>query len=397
MIINVANFNFGGDSGGGGKPALLQEKTATIVQNGSQTITPDEGFDGMSSVQINAAITGASSAIDFSSIGYDAEFSAELNAKWNNDVAYSKTLYDAWNPSNTSAASLYIGDKKLIYVPNIDTSNVTNMNGMFRGCHSLTSVPSFNTSNVTDMSSMFVYCSSLKTVPLFDTSNVTNMGYMLQFCSSLTTVPSFNTSNVTNMSHMFQSCENLTTVPYFNTSNVTDMTSMFYNCSSLTTVPEMDTSNVTNMSDMFSFCNSLTSVPSFNTSNVTNFNSLFNYCDKLTTIEGISFKSFKESTMNGDYMFGWNSNSSIRKAVFKDIGYQSTAVQFNASYIANWGVNSDEIPDARQSLIDSLITYSFDRATAGYPTCEITLSTNTKALLTEDEKAQIAAKGFTIA
>ena len=397
MIINVANFNFGGDSGGGGKPALLQEKTATIVQNGSQTITPDEGFDGMSSVQINAAITGASSAIDFSSIGYDAEFSAELNAKWNDDVAYSKTLYDAWNPSNTSAISLYHNDKKLVYAPNIDTSNVTYMSDMFSYCTSLTSVPSFNTSNVTDMHNMFVYCSSLKTVPLFDTSNVTNMGYMLQFCSSLTTVPSFNTSNVTNMSYMFQNCENLTTVPYFNTSNVTDMKSMFYNCSSLTSVPEMDTSNVTNMSDMFSFCTSLTSVPSFNTSNVTNFNSLFNYCDKLTTIEGISFKSFKESTMNGDYMFGWNQNSSIRKAVFKDIGYQSTAVQFNASYIANWGVNSDEIPDARQSLIDSLITYSFDRATAGYPTCEITLSTNTKALLTEDEKAQITAKGFTIA
>ena len=89
MVINIANFNFGGDGGGGGKPALLQEKTATIVQNGSQTITPDEGFDGMSSVQINAAITGDSSAIDFSPIGYNAEFSAEVNSNINNDVAYS--------------------------------------------------------------------------------------------------------------------------------------------------------------------------------------------------------------------------------------------------------------------------------------------------------------------
>ena len=325
MIINVANFNFGGDSGGGGKPALLQEKTATIVQNGSQTITPDEGFDGMSSVQINAAITGASSAIDFSQIGYSDELSAELNSVWNNDVAYSKTLYDAWNPSNTSAISLYNNDKKLIYAPNIDTSNVTNMNGMFRACTSLTSVPSFNTSKVTSMTSMFVDCSSLTTVPLFDTSNVTDMGYMLQFCSSLTTVPSFNTSNVTNFQYMFRNCTSL------------------------------------------------------------------------TTIEGISFKSFSASTMNRDYMFGSRPNSSIRKAVFKDIGYQSTAVQFNTSIITNWGVNSDEIQDARQSLIDSLITYSFDRASAGYPTCTITLSTNTKALLTPEEIAQIEAKGFTLA
>ena len=172
MVINIANFNFDGGSGGGGKPALLQEKTATIVQNGSQTIVPDEGFDGMSSVQINAAITGASSAIDFSPIGYDAEFSAELNANINDDVAYSKTLYDAWNPSNTSAESLYQKDTKLVYGPNIDTSNVTNMAYMFQGCKRLTTVPLYNTSKSTTMNSMFYDCLGITSVPLFDTSNV---------------------------------------------------------------------------------------------------------------------------------------------------------------------------------------------------------------------------------
>ena len=324
MVINIANFNFGGDGGGGGKPALLQEKTATIVQNGSQTITPDEGFDGMSSVQINASITGDSSAIDFSQIGYDAELSAEVNAKFNNDVAYSKSLYDAWNPSTTNAYRLYENKTKLIYAPKIDTSNVTMMN------------------------------------------------YMFSSCNGLQTVPLYNTSKVTSMSNMFYKCSNLTYVPKFDTSNVTDMDSMFSICSSLISVPEMDTSNVTTMENMF------------------------NYCTRLTTIEGISFKSFSSSTMDQYYLVGFRTNSSIRKAVFKDIGYQSTAVQFNTSYIENWGVNTSEIQDARQSLIDSLITYSFDRASAGYPTCTITLSLTTKALLTEDEKAQITAKGFTI-
>ena len=396
MIINVANFNFGGDSGGGGKPALLQEKTATIVQNGSQTITPDEGFDGMSSVQINAAITGASSAIDFSQIGYSDELSAELNSVWNNDVAYSKTLYDAWNPSNTSAASLYKGDMKLVYAPNIDTSNVTNMNDMFSGCTSLQIVPLYNTSNVNDMSNMFSYCLSLKNVPLFDTSKVTDMSHMFNNCSGLTSVSSFDTRNVEDMSGMFFGCTNLKSVPSFDTSKVTNMQYLFFNCPSLATVPQFDTSNIDSTSNMFYNCKSLKTVPEMDTSNATSFESMFYDCDSLTTIEGISFKSFSASTMNNFYLCGFG-NSSLRKAVFKDIGYQSIAVQFNTVFIYNWGVNSDEIQDARQSLIDSLITYSFDRATAGYPTCEITLSTNTKALLTEDEKAQIAAKGFTIA
>ena len=421
MVIDIANFNFDGGSGGGGKPALLQEKTATIVQNGSQTITPDEGFDGMSSVQINAAITGASSAIDFSSIGYDSELSAEVNAKLNDDVAYSKSLFDAWNPSNTSASSLYSNDKKLLYAPNINTSNVTNMRSMFGDCASLISVPSFNTSNVTimnymfggcskitsvqyfdtsnvtSMTQMFNNCNNLKSVPLFNTSNVTNMYGMFSGCTSITSVPELDTSKVTDMDFMLDDCSGLTSVPLFDTSNVTSMRFMFSSCQNLKTVPAFNTSNVTNMYGMFSRCDSLTTIPAFDTSKVNNFDSMFARCNSLTTIEGISFKSFKDSTMGNDYLYGMYINNSTRKAVFKDIGYQSTAKQFNTESMKNWGVNSDEIPDARQSLIDSLITYSFDRASAGYPTCTITLSSNTKALLTEDEKAQIEAKGFTIA
>lgn len=421
MIINVANFNFGGDSGGGGKPALLQEKTATIVQNGSQTITPDEGFDGMSSVQINAAITGDSSAIDFSSIGYDAEFSAELNAKYNNDVAYSKTLYDKWNPNNTSTFLLYSGDTRLVYAPNIDTSNVTRADNMFNSCKNLKVVPKYNTSNVEDTSQMFIGCANLISVKKFDTSKVTNMFNMFSGCNSITTIPDFDTINVKNMSGMFGGCYSLTTVPKFNTSNVESMHNMFancsgitsvldfdtsnvesmygmfYNCVSLTTVPAFNVSKVTTFQKMFSGCKSLTSLPELNTINVKNFSWMFEDCDKLTTIEGISFKSFSDSTMDMYYLFSYSSNSSIRKAVFKDIGYNSNTKKFDMSNIKNWGVNTDEIPDARQSVIDSLITYSFDRATAGYPTCEITLSSNTKPLLTEDEKAQITAKGFTIA
>ena len=392
MVINIANFNFDGGSGGSGKPALLQEKTATIVQNGSQTIVPDEGFDGMSSVQINAAITGASSAIDFSSIGYDAELSAELNAKWNDDVAYSKTLYDAWNPSNAGAQNLYKGNTKLIYAPNIDTSNVTNMSSMFSGCTSLTTVPLFDTSNVTNMGYMFNKCSSLTSVPLFNTSNVTLINHMFNGCSGLTSVPLFDTSKVTNMHYMFDGCSRLTSVPTYNTSNVTDMKSMFYDCSGLTSVPLFDTSNVTNMRSMFYDCSSLTSVPTFDTSNVTDVYGMFQDCSSLTTIEGITFKSTTTTLI-----FGYYKNSSVRKAVFKDIGTNTAMTTFDMSYAANWGVNTDEIQDARQSLIDSLITYSFDRSAAGYPTCTIKLSTNTKALLTSEEIAQITAKGYSIA
>ena len=304
----------------GVKSTLYTNLTNKGVTNISETDTLSTLANKVST------ITAGGSGVDFSQIGYSNEFSAELNAKMNDDIAYSKSLLDAWNPNNpNSALQLYMGDTKLVYAPNIDTSNVTIMQRMF------------------------------------------------QNCVRLTTVPLYNTIKVKDMYQMFDNCPSLQTVPGFNTSNVTIMESMFEGCSLLKTVPEMDTSKVTKFQYMFANCTSL------------------------TTIEGISFKSFSASTMNNQYIFGSSINSSIRKAVFKDIGYQSNAKQFNTEYIKNWGVNTSEITDARQSLIDSLITYSFDRATAGYPTCTIKLASNTKALLTSDEISQITAKGFTIA
>ena len=295
-----------------------------LTNKGVTDITESDTLSTLAN-KVSTITAGGGSGVDFSTIGYDAELSAELNSNMNDDIAYSKSLLDAWNPSKTNALQLYRGDTKLVYAPNI------------------------------------------------------------------------NTSNVTIMQRMFENCVRLRTVPLYNTSKVTDMYQMFFNCKSLQTVPAFNTINVTIMSQMFASCSLLKTVSEMNTSKVTNFQDMFRGCDSLTTIEGISFKSFSASTMNEDYMFGWSTNSSIRKAVFKDIGYQSTAVQFNTKNLKNLGVNTSEITDARQSLIDSLITYSFDRATAGYPTCTITLSDNTKALLTEEEKAQIIAKGFTIA
>jgi hypothetical protein len=51
---------------------------------------------------------------------------------------------------------------------------------------------------------------------------------------------------------------------------------------------------------------------------------------------------------------------------------------------------------ATQAMKDSLITYTFDRAAAGYSNCVIKLSDYTKSLLTEDEIVQITTKGYTI-
>jgi hypothetical protein len=94
---------------------------------------------------------------------------------------------------------------------------------------------------------------------------------------------------------------------------------------------------------------------------------------------------------NMTYMF--SSCSKLVFALIKNIG-KSSLETYDFSGASVWGMGGDE---NRQSLIDSLITYSYDRASNGLETAIIKLHKNVKALLTEEEIAQITAKGFTIA
>ena len=56
---------------------------------------------------------------------------------------------------------------------------------------------------------------------------------------------------------------------------------------------------------------------------------------------------------------------------------------------------SDITFKSREGLIETLITNSLDRS--AYDSVSITLNSETKALLTSDEIAQITSKGYTIA
>ena len=93
---------------------------------------------------------------------------------------------------------------------NVDTSNVTNMKGMFIADSSLKTLDlsSFDTSEVTDMSTAFSGCSSLNTVNLssFDTRKVTDMSGMFLGCGSLKelNLKNFNFDLVESSGGMFE-------------------------------------------------------------------------------------------------------------------------------------------------------------------------------------------------
>lgn len=184
-VLNIIDVNDYGlqkmKSGGGGGQPNLQSKDITINQNGTTSVLPDTGYDGLSDVDVTV-----SGILDTS----DANATAS-------DILTGKTAYvngvkltGAYNPS---VAVLPNGIK-------FSSSTATNMSWL---------------TNV-------------------DISNVTSMGNLFYSCSQLTVVPVLNTSNVTSMNQLCYACTRLTTVPALNTSKVTDMANMFYNCSRLT-------------------------------------------------------------------------------------------------------------------------------------------------------------------
>ena len=116
----------------------------SYTENGIYEITPDPGDEGIKKINVSVEVE-SSCPLSFADINYYNSDDVQT------DLTYSKTKLEAWDPTRTSAYQLYYNDKTLKYAPKIDTSNVTNMYGMFGYCSNLTTVPLFDTSNVTNM------------------------------------------------------------------------------------------------------------------------------------------------------------------------------------------------------------------------------------------------------
>ena len=199
----------------------------------------------------------------------------------------------------------------IAFPPEFNTSNVTDMSGMFGGCSSLSSLnlSTFNTGSVTNMRCMFYGCNSLISLDLstFNTRSVTNMGSMFSGCSGLRSLDlsTFDTSSVQYMGLMFHECRALTSLNLstFKTSNVTIMGSMFSGCDSLISLnlSTFNTSSVQHMGGMFWGCISLSSLDlsTFNTSSVRDMAGMFAGCYSLSSFDLSAFNTISVTDMNG--------------------------------------------------------------------------------------------------
>ena len=249
-----------------------------------------------------------------------------------------------------------------------------------------------------------------KSYPRFENIEYNAKGTTLQYLytqclpNDFTPVGSItiNAENCTNISYLFgkNSADKYSTDDlevHINTSDkLTSLSSLYCYTGNITI---SNTSKVTDFSYAFAGMTS-PELKEIDTSSGTNFSYILGDTQSnLIKIAGLSLKSLS-SRVSDAYFTGWGTMNKLRYALLKDLGTGSGYTNADFSYWSVWGIEDETIPlsaGARQSLIDTLITYSYDRATAGYSACSVNLSTNTKALLTQDEIAQITAKGYTLA
>lgn len=238
-----------------------------------------------------------------------------------------------------------------------------------------------------------------------------------------------NINFVYSMQGLFNECDNLSDLTYSGLtidSDITSASNCFNECSKLTAVPDLFNgaqTGLTDLSYMFQGCKNMTTIDlsSWKFGQVTNMNSMFSGCSKVQTIDitGINTSQMTR-TSNMDYIFnacpnlirvrgaidliGMNPTAlpelgyviySLTTITYKNLGSNPGADPLNlhSGNYEQWGLGDEE---SKQSFIDSVLTYSYDRAANGLPTLTLEMRSDQKALLTEEQITAIQAKGYTI-
>lgn len=134
--------------------------------------------------------------------------------------------------------------EEVLGINQIDSSELTSMNGMFIDCEELKGIDisALDTSHVIDMGELFNGCTALEGIDMsmLDTSSVENMYWMFVSCESLKSanLATLNFTQVLNMGGMFEDCESLECVDLSTEEPpaAPDVSSMFKGCDSLASV-----------------------------------------------------------------------------------------------------------------------------------------------------------------
>lgn len=310
----------------------LQSKEVTISENGTTTVRPDSGYDGLSDVGVTVATSGidtsdatatASSIVKgrtayvkgekitgnveevpaFNSRSYTANKNNISTDSFNQTVrvpvSINKDILFRAN-SNVNAEAPYSGVARAIKL----TADKLKKDEVVLGITGTYEGEGGGTLVVPD-GMRFAYSSVIP--ENLDMSNVRNCEYMFyNYRGTALNINNFQLTVITHAYGMFSNCSNLTelNVSNLDTSNVAALSNMFYYCSNLQNiVNNFNTSSATNTQKMFMNCKKLQTinVTNWDLSNVKDLGQMFDTCQKLEDIDVSNWSL--ESATNLSYMF----------------------------------------------------------------------------------------------
>lgn len=188
----------------------LESKSVTITENTTTTITPTQGKDGLSQVSITTNVSGGTDL---------SEYFADTINTFSNNNSWQRLIKKIPSPVYLSGTNWQyaFANFKGTQLPTIgtDSTNVTDMNNMFSNAQSITSLnlSNLNTENVTNMKNMFGFTYGLTSLNLsnFNTSKVTDMSTMFYDARYIATlnISAFNFEKCVNIKNIFYQCYGL--------------------------------------------------------------------------------------------------------------------------------------------------------------------------------------------
>ena len=158
---------------------VLQQKSIDIAENGSYSLAPDAGIDGLNRVDINVDVPIPSVYVVPNGMVFRGSAFNTFPAD-GLDFSQRTSLYSAWEDCSL-----------LTEFPMIDTSNCTNFSQAWYGCYSLKSFPALDFSKGETFDFAWEGCRALTEFPALDLHNGSSIRDAWIGCSSLTTLGGF--------------------------------------------------------------------------------------------------------------------------------------------------------------------------------------------------------------
>ena len=185
--------------GGGSSKPVLQDKSMNITDNGSQTITPDTGYDGLSRVDLSVNVSGENvPAVGFVPSAWDAD-GYITNGRW-----YGTTV-----PASALATSTAYNSYKHLQNVSLPDDLVKIGDAAFYACIAL-ALSQLPDSVKTIGASAFQRCTALQLSDLpAGLTTISQNAFMS--CTGLTKI-TFHRKPSTMFSNIFSSCTNITEI-----------------------------------------------------------------------------------------------------------------------------------------------------------------------------------------